>query len=68
MVKPSDTLVKAYGQRVSDISTFEKAKPKNMCQYGLFEKYAGADVTVIWAIITSDKAIIVILLLVYMLV
>ncbi|KAI1367472.1 hypothetical protein F5Y08DRAFT_336708 [Xylaria arbuscula] len=67
VVQPGDELVKAYGQRASDISSSPKAKPKPTYKLGLFEKHAGADGTAIWAAATSGKPAIAVVFLAFML-
>ncbi|KAI1327271.1 hypothetical protein F5Y16DRAFT_421091 [Xylariaceae sp. FL0255] len=67
VVQPGDALVKAYGQRASEISSSPKAKPKPAYKLGVFERHAGADGTAIWAAATSGKPAIAVVLLAFML-
>ncbi|KAI1816613.1 hypothetical protein GGS20DRAFT_199952 [Poronia punctata] len=67
VVRPGDDLVKAYGQRVSEISTLLNTEAESSRRPGCFERHAGADGTAIWAAATSGKSAIAIVLLACML-
>lgn len=47
-------LIKAYGQRVSEISADPAINPKGTSKHGIFQIRVGADGTSIWAAATSD--------------
>ncbi|KAI1424138.1 hypothetical protein F5Y12DRAFT_754138 [Xylaria sp. FL1777] len=66
VANPPERLVKAYGQRASEISQVLEARQDGK-QFGLFSDHAGADATVIWAAAVSGKTAIAVALLACML-
>ena len=57
-------LVKAYGRRVSEISSNGKVNPKGTSTDGTFASHVGADGTTIWAAATSGQGAMAVHLLV----
>lgn len=49
-------LSKAYGRRVSEISSDKTVSPRGTKSDGVFTSYVGADGTTIWAAATSGQA------------
>ncbi|KAI0392422.1 hypothetical protein F5Y17DRAFT_436309 [Xylariaceae sp. FL0594] len=67
-VKPNEQLVKAYGERASEIiSSFHKTQPTLPHKFGFFKKYKGSDGTAIWAAATTSTSAISVVLLACML-
>ena len=54
-IEPAPELFKAYGRRVSMISTSRLANHRGPHGHGLFERHVGPDGTTIWAAATSGK-------------
>ncbi|KAH8774779.1 hypothetical protein F5883DRAFT_627898 [Diaporthe sp. PMI_573] len=69
LVPPSPNLLKAYGQRVSDISSKTKVESSGLSNtgFGIFASRAGRDATNIWAAATSGRGAMVVQLLACML-
>lgn len=64
IVPETPALVKAYGERVSEIAAFEQYNPKGVAQKdGFFSAQVGADGTSIWAAATSGESAIAVHLL-----
>ncbi|KAI0182645.1 hypothetical protein EV127DRAFT_378372 [Xylaria flabelliformis] len=66
VASPPEELVKAYGQRASEISQALGARQAGK-HLGLFNDHAGADATVLWAAAVSGKTAIAVALLACML-
>ncbi|KAF2015051.1 hypothetical protein BU24DRAFT_410730 [Aaosphaeria arxii CBS 175.79] len=60
-------LVRAYGERVSEIAQMPNINPKGSTSHGAFADHVGVDGTTIWATATSGKSVITIHLLACML-
>lgn len=60
-------LIRAYGQRATEISKMPSANPRASQLYGAFSDYVGADCTTIWATATSGEGVITMHLLACML-
>ncbi|GKT49507.1 uncharacterized protein ColSpa_09688 [Colletotrichum spaethianum] len=67
MITSPELLVKAYGQRVSEISSSTAFNPRGSQKDGLFKEHVGADSTTIWAAATSGKGALAVHLLACML-
>ncbi|KAH0565865.1 hypothetical protein GP486_000743 [Trichoglossum hirsutum] len=67
LLPPIPALVKAYGQRVSEISRSPTANPPASWADGVFTNQVGADGTAIWAAATSGSSAIAVNLLACML-
>jgi hypothetical protein len=69
LVPPIPNLLKAYGQRVSDISSKTKVESSGLSNtgFGIFASRAGPDATNIWAAATSGRGAIAVQLLACML-
>jgi hypothetical protein len=63
VIEPATELFKAYGCRVSNISTSKLANLGSSSGHGLFERHIGPDGTAIWAAATSGKTALAICLL-----
>ena len=55
LVPPAPNLLRAYGQRASEISQVVSLTPAARKQYGPFSSHAGSDATSIWAAATSGR-------------
>ncbi len=55
LVPPAPNLLRAYGQRASEISQAVSLTPAARKVYGAFSGYAGSDATSIWAAATSGR-------------
>ena len=55
LVPPAPNLLKAYGQRASEISQVDPLTPAARKLYGAFSGHAGSDATSIWAAATSGR-------------
>jgi hypothetical protein len=60
-------LIRAYGERATNISQNQKANPKGSKAFGVFSEHIGADGTSLWAAATSGKSAITMHLLACML-
>ncbi|KAH8799715.1 hypothetical protein F5884DRAFT_686581 [Xylogone sp. PMI_703] len=67
VLPPTPQLVRAYGQRCSDISQMPYINPKGSKIHGIFEQQVGADGTTIWAAATSGASAVAVHLLACML-
>ena len=54
-VPPAPNLLRAYGQRASEISQMVSLTPAARKNYGAFSGHAGSDATSIWAAATSGR-------------
>ena len=65
---PSTTrLISAYGTRATEIATLHEVSAQKSQDFGIFEDFAGADATSLWAAATSGPGVIAIHLLTCML-
>ena len=55
LVPPTPNLLRAYGQRASEISQVDSITPAARKAYGAFSGHAGSDATSIWAAATTGR-------------
>lgn len=67
LLPPVPELIKAYGQRASEISQSSSIEPQIRSTYGVFASRVGTDATSLWAAATSGQAAIAVHLLACML-
>lgn len=67
LLPPVPELIRAYGQRASEISQSSSIDPQIRSSYGVFASRVGTDATSLWAAATSGQAAIAVHLLACML-
>jgi hypothetical protein len=67
MLPDTPNLIRAYGQRASDISQSPTVNPQGTKSHGAFQEFVGVDGTSIWAAATSGRGAVAVHLLACML-